>query len=114
MLPGGDRAGIVPMPLDDNFDAGFTRLAAAMNCRISTRPRRYDSTDSAPLFALGRSGWRPSEQLPVAGSINVVRRSFSPRNHRNAHCAPANHSALLSARQAAKHAEIIAQASTGC
>ena len=80
-----------------NFDRGFVRTfaAARFNCRISTRPRRYDRTDSAPLFSLGRSGWSPSEQLPVSGSINVVCRSFSPRNQSNARVAAASHSAPM-------------------
>jgi hypothetical protein len=116
MLPGGDRDGFAPMPLDDNFDAGLVRptAAVALNCRIATRPRRYDNTDSAPLFSLIRSGWRPSEQLPVSGSINAVCRSFWPRNQPNARIAPCGHSSPSSARDAARHAEMAAAASTGC
>ena len=102
--------------LPANWDAGCFRsiVAARLNCRISTRPRRYDSADSAPLFSLGRSGWSPSEQLPVSGSISVVCRSFSPRNQSNARIAPARHSAPRSTCQAARQAEIVAAASTGC
>jgi hypothetical protein len=116
MLPGGDRDGFAPMPLDDDFDAGLVRstAAVALNCRISTRPRRYDNTDSAPLFSLIRSGCRPSAQLPVSGSINAVRRSFSPIYQPNARIAPLCQSLLSSARDAARHAEMAAAASTGC
>ena len=102
--------------LRTNLDAGLVRsiIAVRLNSRISTRPRRYDSADSAPLFSLGRSGCSPSEQLPVSGSISVVCRSFSPRNQSNARIAPAGHSAPPSARPAARQAEIVAAASTGC
>ena len=88
--------------------------ATRLKRRISTRPRRYDSTDSAPLFSLGRSGCSPSEQRPDSGSTNVVCRSFSPRNQPNARMAPAGHSGPSSARAAARQAEIVAAASTGC
>ena len=97
MLPGGDRANSAPAPLEDNFfDASVGRLstvtAAAMNCRNSTKLRRYDNTDSAPLFSLARSGCRPSEQLPVTGSTSAVCRSFLPRNQSNARPAASDHS----------------------
>src|SRR4029078_7246143 len=100
MLPGGDRGGFAPMPFNDNFDLGFVRAteAVAMNCRISTRARRYDSADSAPIFSLARSGSRPSEQLPVFGSISAVCRSFSPRNQANARIAAFGHSSPPLAR----------------
>src|SRR5256885_5850211 len=78
-LPGIDRVAIVLMALGTILDTRLVRLIAParLNWRISTSPRRYDSTDSAPLFSLGRSGWSPSEQLPVSGSISAVWRSFS-------------------------------------
>jgi hypothetical protein len=119
MLPGGDRANSAPAPVEDNFfDASVGRLstvtAAAMNCRNSTKLRRYDNTDSAPLFSLARSGCRPSEQLPVTGSISVVCRSFLPRNQSNARLASSDHSSPLLTPYAAIHAEIVAHASTGC
>ena len=115
------RIGIVTRWLPGVVRGAITRssrplaiIAARLNCRISTRPRRYDSTDSAPLFALGRSGWSPSEQLPVSASIIVVCRSFSPRNQSNARIAPVRHSAPRSTRHAERQAEIVAAASTGC
>jgi len=66
------------------------------------------------MFRLARSGWSPSEQPPERGSTSAVRRSFSPRNQPNARIAPAGHSALPSVRDAARQAEIAADASTGC
>src|ERR1700680_2384661 len=72
-----------------------------LNRRISRRPRRYDSPDSAPLFSLARSGWSPSKQLPVWGSISAVCNSFSPKNQPNARIAPAAHSPSSSAFNAA-------------
>src|SRR4029078_10298355 len=119
MLPGGDRANSAPAPLEDNFfDASVGRLstvtAAAMNCRNSTKLRRYDNTDSAPLFSLARVGGRASEQPPVTGSISVVCRSFLPRNQSNARLASSDHSSPLLTPYAAIHAEIVAHASTGC
>src|SRR4029078_6106807 len=120
MLPGGDRANSAPAPLEDNFfDASVARPStvpgAALNCRISTTPKRYDSTDPAPLFSLARSGCRPSEQLPVTGSTSAVCRSFLPRNQSNARLAPDDHSSSPPlARYAARHAEMVAHASTGC
>ena len=102
--------------LGSSWDLSLVPLIAAvrLNARISMRPCRYDSIDSAPLFSLGRSGWSPSEQLPVSGSISFVSRSFSPQNQPNARIAAIGHSASSSALQAAKHAEMVADASTGC
>src|SRR4026209_2199429 len=115
MLPGGDRVNSAPAPFEDNFfDARVARLstvmAVAANCRISTRPRRYDSTDSAPLFSLARSGCRPSEQLPVTGSTSDVCRAVLPRNQSNARLAANDHSSPPLARYAARHAEMVAHA----
>src|ERR1035438_3113470 len=115
MRPSGIvRGGIAPLTSPPtNLDAGLLRSVAVirLSWRISTRLRRYDSADSAPLFSLGRSGWSPSEQLPVSRLITVVLRPGSPKTQPKALIAPPCHCALSSARHATRHAEIVADAS---
>src|SRR6185503_10909594 len=76
--PGFVRGAIERSALRTDLDRGLVRpiAAARVNWLISVRPRRYESTDSEPLFSLGRSECNPSEQLPVSGSISVVLRSL--------------------------------------
>ena len=89
-------------------------LPTRYSSRISMSARSQETTDSAPRFSLARSGWSPSLQLPASTSTSGIERSLRPRNQLNARKASALHLGSGSARQAARHAEMVAVASRGC
>src|SRR5678815_3105876 len=92
---------------------GIVRLPLARaSARISASPSRYETTDSPPLFSFARSGCNPSLQLPVSTSTSGRDKSLLPRNQANARSASAFH--LGSPSAAARQAEMVAAASSGC
>ena len=68
----------------------------------------------AARFSFARSGCRPSRQLPVSISTSGNRQIIAAEEPRESAVASAFHSGSPSARQAARQAEIVAVASTGC